>query len=204
MKTSFELILLSSENDATGEIETITRLFNAGLKTFHVRKPHWGIEQTQLFLETIPKGFHNKIVLHSHIRLANKFQLKGIHLNETNKELIQELRNYKIISASFHSLQDLKENTFPYQYVFLSPIFDSISKAGYNAKFDLKLLAEELELIKRENPSLPKIIALGGIDAGNIMKTTELGFSGAALLGAVWQSENPVEMFLNIQSIISG
>ena len=203
MKSSFDLLLISPEKDIVGEAKTVSKLFSHGLEIFHLRKPHWNVEQAQRYLESIPKEFHNKIVLHSHFQLTDRFGLKGIHLNEENKKLIEQFRSYKIISASFHSLPDLKENNFSYQYVFLSPIYNSISKTGYNSNFDLKLLTEDITKLKRENNSLPSIIALGGIDAGNIMKVKEAGFSGAAFLGAVWESKNPVETFLKIKSIVT-
>ena len=116
--------------------------------------------------------------------------------------MIKQFEGQNIISASFHTLHDLNENDFPYQYVFLSPVFDSISKPGYSAKFELKRLAEELKLIKNKNPFLPKVIALGGISAKNIIQVKEAGFSGAALLGAIWESANPVQAYQHIQSIL--
>ena len=203
METPFKLILLSPEEDKTGEANTAIQLFNLGLRIFHLRKPHWSIEQTQHFLEAIPKEFHNKIVLHSHFHLAGKFGIKGIHLSETNKKMIPELKTNNIITASFHSVQDIRENTIPYQYIFLSPIFESISKPGYHSKFDLNILAEELKDLKNKKTQLPDIIALGGITAENILKAREAGFAGAALLGTIWQSENPVETFQHIQSLVN-
>ena len=201
METPFDLLLISPEQDLPNELKITIELFSLGIGGFHLRKPHWAIEQVQHFLETIPKEHHHKIVLHSHFQLAHLFQVKGIHLNETNKKLIHQFEKYPVLSASFHSLNELKENTFRYEYVFLSPIFNSISKGGYHAKFDLKLLSEELNRMKQENHLLPKVIALGGIDSENILNVKEAGFAGAALLGAVWQSENPAEILLKIRSV---
>ena len=39
----------------------------------------------------------------------------------------------------FHSLQELEECKEEYEYVFLSPIFDSISKVEYKSKFSHRL-----------------------------------------------------------------
>ena len=202
MNTAFDLILLSAEQDTPGELENLTQLFQSGLTTFHLRKPDWKIEQTEDFLAAIPKEFLSKIVLHSHFELANKFAIKGIHLNEANKKLAPQLNAETIISASFHSIGHIKENTFPYRYIFLSPIFESISKPGYHSKFDLKTLVEELKQLRLEKTNLPGIIALGGITSGNIGSVKETGFDGAALLGSIWQSANPVKAFKDIQSII--
>jgi thiamine monophosphate synthase len=42
------------------------------------------------------------------------------------------------ISGSFHSWEEIRANRFPYTYVFISPVYDSISKAGYKAAIDSK------------------------------------------------------------------
>ena len=155
------------------------------------------------WLINLPEEYRHRIILHSHFELAEKFELRGIHLNEKNRPVAGQLGNYKIVSASFHSLEDLKLNVLPYEYVFVSPIFDSISKEEYKANFNLDLLKENLREMKQQNPSLPKVIALGGVNAQNAKLVIEIGFSGCALLGAVWQSKNPVEMFSEIQSVVS-
>ena len=42
---------------------------------------------------------------------------------------------------------------------------------------------------------------MGGIDEDKIETAKELGFSGVALLGAIWQSEQPVEKFKRIYEL---
>jgi thiamine-phosphate pyrophosphorylase len=49
---------------------------------------------------------------------------------------------------------------------------------------------------------LPKVIALGGINEDNIQLVKQAGFSGAAVLGAIWQADDPVTAFLNINAIV--
>ncbi len=204
MKAHFDLILISPEEGPKDEIGIVCQLFSNSLQVFHLRKPLWASAEMERFLQDLPKEFHNRIVLHSHFQLADIFKVKGIHLNENNKKSITQFDKYTIISASFHSLNDLKENRFSYEYIFLSPVFDSISKAGYSSKFDLKLLETELKILRQQNLFLPKVFALGGVNAQNVALVKEAGFSGAALLGAVWQNENPVNAFLEIQSICHG
>ena len=49
------------------------------------------------------------------------------------------------------------------------------------------------------NDKKKKIIALGGIDEDKIDMVNDSGFSGIALLGAIWQNENPVGKFKRIK-----
>lgn len=93
----------------------------------------------------------------------------------------------------FHSLDELKNHKGKYEYAFLSPIFNSISKQGYKSNFDLN---EVKEKIKEEN-----IIALGGIDEDKIEACRELGFAGVAVLGSVWKNSDPVGKFKSLKAL---
>jgi thiamine monophosphate synthase len=71
-----------------------------------------------------------------------------------------------------------------YDYVFLSPVFDSISKEGYRAAFSHEelLRASEAGLINA------KVIALGGIDATTLPLLKPYKFGGIGVLGAIWDA----------------
>ena len=94
---------------------------------------------------------------------------------------------------SFHSLEEIDEYKADYNYAYLSPVFDSISKKGYRSNFDLKALRSSLEHLKCN------LLALGGIDEDKIKIARELGFAGVAVLGAIWQSKSPIEKFQRIK-----
>ena len=67
-------------------------------------------------------------------------------------------------------------------YVFLSPIFDSISKEGYGAAFSPEVLRDAASKQIIDN----KVVALGGIEASHINALKEWHFGGAAFLGDIW------------------
>jgi len=46
-----------------------------------------------------------------------------------------------------------------------------------------------------------KLVALGGISAQNIEKTFQLGFDDAALLGSIWNTNQPIQNFKLCQKI---
>ena len=68
-------------------------------------------------------------------------------------------------------------------YVFLSPIFDSISKQGYKAAFPL----QQLRMIALEAPVA--VVGLGGVTARNMPLLREAGLSGAAFLGYLFATD---------------
>ena len=86
------------------------------------------------------------------------------------------------ISHSCHSLEEVKEMKRKCDYVFLSPVFDSISKMNYNANYT----PEEIKKAHKAGIIDKKVIALGGIDEDNIKQVKNYGFGGAAILGALW------------------
>ncbi len=166
------VIVISNPTPITCEHQILHQLFDEGLDVFHIYKPSFSEEQTEDFIRQIPSEYHNRIVLHS--------------------------RYFK-----FHSLTEVQECKENYNYAFLSPIFDSISKKGYKSKFDLKEVKVFLQrhnncsYLRKNGKRL--LIALGGIDEDKIDTVNDLGFSGIALLGAIWQNKNPVEKFKRIK-----
>ncbi|MCC6690840.1 MAG: thiamine phosphate synthase [Bacteroidia bacterium] len=200
MNEPFKLIVISPEDDTEGEVDVLCKIIKLGLQLFHLRKENRTDFEIEKYINSIPVEFHNRIVLHSNFNLAQKYNLKGIHLNERNKINFENFKKFKIVSASFHSVKEIEDNKLTYEYVFLSPVFDSISKAGYKSKFDRDTLESFFNLKKHQSKSLLKVIALGGVCLENILYTKMLGFSGAAIMGGLWKTNNPVKAFLELQS----
>ena len=100
----------------------------------------------------------------------------------------------------FHSLKELEVCKEKYEYVFLSPIFDSISKSGYKSAFDLDELKNSPLIFSRRGAG-GEVFALGGIDEDKIELVSELGFDGVGVLGALWSNKNPIEKFKQLFSL---
>lgn len=172
-----KLIVLSSATSAPNEHEILSSLFEEGLENFHLHKPDLNKEEIKDFIQKIPFKYHNRIAVHSDF-------------------------------PKFHSLKELEDYKEKYEYAFLSPIFDSISKIGYKSKFSHRsgaslpnnqgfsqIKPELIPAIKGKN-----IIALGGVDENKIELTKKVGFTGVAVLGAIWNSKTPIETFLKIKA----
>ena len=194
----FVLVCFSPVADVVNESLIVTELFKANLKLFHLRKPYASYEFLESYIASIPSIFHNRIVIHSQFGLSKKFQLKGIHLNAALRTSLQSYSEYKICSTSFHALDEICQNSFRYDYVFLSPIFQSISKPGYGPSIGKNELNEFFKnhRVQLTNQS---IIALGGVNLLNLTELQSIGFDGAALLGAIWNGGDALESFLAIQ-----
>jgi thiamine-phosphate pyrophosphorylase len=155
------------------------------------------------YLSRIPEEFHNRIVIHSHPKLALKFNLKGIHLTSKIrkskfkfwyvKRFVVAKKKQLTVSTSLHHLTHLDSYDPLFNYVFLSPIFDSISKKDYQSGFNEFTLKKGLERTKYS------VYALGGVELANIQKVKEYGFAGVALVGSIWTAADPVQAFKEIK-----
>lgn len=174
-----KLIVISPPTTVPNEHEVINSLFEEGMETFHVHKPDMSPKEIEAYIEKIPAKFRSKVVSHSDF-------------------------------PKFHSLKDLQEHKGKYEYAFLSPIFDSISKPGYKSKFSHRshtslpgkkgfsqIIPELIPAVRGKN-----IIALGGIDTEKIDLVRKVGFAGVAVLGAVWNSKEPVEKFKKLKALV--
>ncbi len=200
----FKLILLSSPDGFDNEIPEVTDMFRLGLKYYHIRKPKFSTERLRNYLMKIDKKYHNRIVLHSHHELSIAFKVRGIHLTQRHRKnnfistwlrmnYIKLRRPGIEISAAYHTIGDLKTPNTDYSYIFLSPVFDSISKVGYKSTFNEDTLQQMLSRTSYQ------VIALGGVDEDKIQQAKEWGFYGVAVLGSVWKSKEPIEKFKRIK-----
>jgi thiamine-phosphate pyrophosphorylase len=174
-----KLIVITTEYFFKGESNALNLLFDNEMELLHLRKPEASATETEHLIEQIRQEYHQRIVLHDYFSLTNKFHLKGIHLNRRNYDIPKHFRGTK--SLSCHTINELEQHP-DMDYLFLSPVFDSISKHNYMSRFSESLLYD----LKKSGIINEKIIALGGVNQQNISQIKEYGFGGAAVLGALW------------------
>lgn len=179
-----QYFIITSPDQVIGEIEIINTLLTESNATLHLRKPNFSKLEMAKYLKKTNPYFHHRIVIHSHHALVKHFNLKGIHFTQHNKHLINNFANYTgTKSISTHSYKEIQTLKQTFNYYFLSPIFQSVSKPQYGGN-NYKL--EELKAFIKCEPH-KNIVALGGITKSNIAQVKDIGFYGAALLGTFWQ-----------------
>jgi len=192
----FKIIIITPETNHPQEEQILHALVRAHGITIHVRKPDFTELEYKSYLSRYASIFSH-MVLHEHHSLAKEFSVKGIHLKEVDRNSAKEIdKNVNVISTSFHTIEDIKNNLREFEYIFYSPLFKSISKENYGTNTTEEQLAETLSALKKQT-NIP-IIGLGGINEENIALVKKCGFDGAAVLGSVWQQSNPVESFHRI------
>lgn len=172
------VIVLSAPTFLTDEAYTISRLLDAGVYRLHMRKPGADAAQIAAILRSIPTHHHQRIVVHGHPELMQEFSIGGIHGAHIPHAH----------SCSLHALTELV-HAQAYHYVFLSPIFPSISKKGYRPLFSLE---ECTGAVRRTQGT---VIALGGVSPHTAPIARAAGFAGIAVLGAVWDAPEPVASY---------
>ena len=180
-----KIILITPPQTLDNECAIVNRMFDEGLEILHLRKPEATCGEMEDYILQIEGQYRNRIVVHSCFELIDKYNLKGAHIGLNRPMTIAGYSRH--LSYSCHSIEEVKEQKPHCDYVFLSPIFNSISKQDYTAAFS----AEQLIEAKAQHIIDDKVVALGGITLSNINNVRQLGFGGVALLGDVWQNDDP-------------
>lgn len=175
-----KIILITPPHFFVEEDKILTSLFEEGLDILHLRKPDSAPMFSERLLTLIPEQYHKRIVTHDHFYLKEEFNLMGIHLNGRNPDVPLDYKGH--VSCSCHSLEEVWQRKAHFNYVFMSPIFDSISKKNYLSNFS----ADDLKRASKEGIIDKKVIALGGICADNVRTLKQYGFGGVAVLGDIW------------------
>ena len=181
-------ILISSPEIVHNEIITIKSFLRKEDNLFHLRRYFSFEEEVVSFLSSFTQEERKQIVLNHHHFLASEFGINRLHFSEKDRieigdEKLEKLHSLGfILSTSVHTVEDFEKLTSVFEYAFLSPVFDSISKENYKAvSFDVANIRRDI-----------KLIALGGVTFENYNDALNLGFDGVAFLGGVWNQENPL------------
>ena len=193
------LLVISYPTALADEAANINYLFDEGLKILHIRKPGVAVDEIKVLIEKIKPQYHHQIALHQHHEIAGDFGINRLHFTEAKrKEMIEEalikLKSAKyILSTSIHKVEEYKSLSSCFDYTFFGPVFNSISKQGYNSS-----ITEDFIFPVRGNR--PKVIAIGGINITTVQKINDMKFSGVAVLGAIWETpDESIQQFKALQ-----
>lgn len=179
-----KLIVVTTPTFFVEEDKIITELFEEGLDILHLRKPETPAMYAERLLTLIPEKYHRRIVTHEHFYLKEEFNLMGIHLNTRNPKEPHDYSGH--ISCTCHTLEEVKNRKHFYDYLFMSPVFDCITKEGVSSAFS----ALDLRQASKEHIIDSKVMALGGITPDNILQIKDYGFGGAVIMGDLWNKFN--------------
>jgi thiamine-phosphate pyrophosphorylase len=195
------MIVISNPVSVANEIAIIHGLFEDGLAIFHLQKPHYSELEMKVFLSNIKEEYRTRLVLHHHHQLAQEFGINRVHFTESERKVstAAELKNWKekgfLLSTSTDNVTNFNNLDPVFDYAFLGPVFQSISKENYLPNCDFSIE------IKNRTNFKSRLIALGGISWENITKAIAMGFDDVGFLGVIWNSNKPIKNFKKCQQI---
>lgn len=175
-----KIIAITSPNITDADVYLIKTLIAKGIDSVHLRKPEANIDECRKLLAELTKEERANIIIHDYPELYDEFSLKGIHINKNITHLPDGYNGFK--TRSCHSFEEIEKYKTEYDYLFLSPIFDSISKVGYKSRFTKEaLLKASISGIIDH-----KVIALGGVTLDMTPYLKQLNFGGIAMIGGIY------------------
>lgn len=192
------MIVITNPFSIENEFQIIQQLFEEGLALLHIRKPSYSEIEMRNFLLNIDAVFHSKLVLHNYHKLTEEFEINRIHFSEkesANPAKFQKPCRY-VFSTATHNMETFNDLKNEFEYAFLSPVFESISKEGYGKNSTI------LDTITKRTNFHTELVALGGIKENNIKRALDSGFDSVALLGTIWLQDNPIQKFKQCQKIV--
>lgn len=185
------ILVITPETIVPNEPEIINQMFHEGLDLLHIRKPWINKEEMVDFINGIDHSFYDQLVLHTHYELGKEYSISRFHFREQDRKegKYKPLMIENIISTSVHNITTYNILEKEWEYAFISPFFPSISKKGYGVDSTV------MDSVRQRNNPEVKLIGLGGIDADHIHEAFDAGVDGVALLGAIWESNEPLNVF---------
>lgn len=175
-----KIIAITTPKIISDDDYIIRGLLDNGVDIVHLRKPESTIDECRVLLSNLGEEYRARIVVHDYPELYYEFSLMGVHINKNIGTLPDGYDGLR--TRSCHSFEEVVRYKDECDYLFLSPIFDSISKAGYHSAFD------ECSLRQASISGVidSRVIALGGVTFNKIDYLRNLNFGGVAMSGAIY------------------
>ncbi len=198
-----DIVVVSCSHDVENEIAIVEAMLLDGLESFHIRKPHYTTNDYITYISKISPKLRHRVVLHSRHMLSNKYGCKGVHVSRKHRRagFRTKLRLFKLrffnkkihISASLQNLEAIESKIKNYDYIFLSPLYDSMSPDARIKKFN----SSKLRKFLRQTRS--RVFAHGGISEDKFPQLKKLGFSGVVFQSVIWDSPEPLQQYFKLK-----
>ena len=175
--------------------EQVERLVAGGAEIIQLREkrssPNEFYEAAKIAVD-IARHHKVKIIINDRVDIALALKADGVHLGQDDlpptcaRAILGE---NAIIGFSTHSIeQALEALEMPIDYVAFGPIFGTQTKEDPNATVGI----EGLKLIRDAISDFP-LVAIGGINANNLVSVMNAGADSAAVISAIISDFSPIE-----------
>jgi thiamine-phosphate pyrophosphorylase len=141
-------------------------------------------------IREITRKFDVGFFVNDRFDLALAADADGVHLGQRDippSRIPMAARSRLLVGRSTHSLEQAREaRGESVSYIAFGPIFATGSKDSADDPRGVERLAEVVRAVR----PLP-VIAIGGIDLGNVAQVTETGVAGIAVISAIAGAADP-------------
>lgn len=141
------------------------------------------------------KGTRSRVIINDHVSIAMKVGAHGVHVGQGDLSVgdVRQMNKGMFVGVSTHNaVQFLKAVDDKPDYIALGPIFETKTKDNPE-QCDGLSFAE----FARKITDIP-LVAIGGIDEGNLHKVKEVGVDAFAMTASIKEEEK----LLKIRSMI--
>ena len=174
-------------------LEVVRQALDAGCRWVSLREKDLPLSHQATLagaLTPLARGAGARLTLHGDAALAAAVRLDGVHLAAgSDAQAARALIGpEKSVGISIHTLAEAAAiDPASVDYAIAGPVFATASKPGYGPALGPGGLAA---LVRAARVPL---LAIGGIEAGNIADVMTTGCAGIAVMGGVMRAENPAQ-----------
>ena len=187
-----------------GANDDIKEVLDAGCKWIQLRIKNQdlhNIKNIAIKVQTWCRSYNAFFIINDYVELAQKINADGVHLGKSDMNVAEarNMLNNKIIGGTANTLSDILELKDFVDYIGLGPFKFTKTKKnlGHLLGFDgYRNILEKLNILKLNVP----IIAIGGIECGDVSRLISTGVSGIAVSSSIYNASNrqqKVKEFLN-------
>ena len=155
-------------------------------------------EQVKLLCES----YKATLIINDHVDLALALDADGVHLGLTDLSIAEAraLLPNKIIGGTANTLQDVQQrHREGCTYIGLGPLRYTTTKKNLSPLLGFEGYRTILDQLTREEKSTP-IVAIGGIELGDLAALEQLGLSGIAISSLLHQTQHPQQVLQQLNS----
>ncbi|MBQ8445460.1 MAG: thiamine phosphate synthase [Opitutales bacterium] len=190
---SARIAVMSPMKERNDDHGILFKLFENGLSVYHLRRPHWSASRCCSWIERVPVKWRSRIVVHQYPYLVRKYNLGGFH-QSADGALPGVSGISGKISAQCEDFSDIQKIGNRCRRVMLGPVFPP---EKYDVTVPRRTLGEYAAIAAywRKQGGQAEVFAFGGVSSDNIRLCREAGFDGVVVVGAVWDTSDPVKAY---------
>ncbi len=140
-------------------------------------------------LKRITDKYSVALIINDDVDVALAVDAAGVHIGQSDRpysEVRERLGGHKIVGLSVESFEQAQAaNEFDVDYIAISPIFDTATKSDISQPLGIEG-GSRIVAVSRH-----PVVAIGGINIGNIPQVMGCGVDGVALVSAIICAEQP-------------